>query len=54
MGDIHSKSIYMLEGSWPIIILVLAILFGGFATIIAAFVQKDKHLRSNGVVLGLI
>lgn len=54
MGDVHSKSIYVLEGDWPIIILVLAIFLGGFSTIIAAFVQKDKYLRSNGVVLGLI
>jgi len=54
MGDVHSKSIYVLEGAWPIIILVLAIFFGGLATIISAFVQKDKYLRSNGVVLGLL
>ena len=37
----NSKVEFKLEGNQPILILILAIFLGGWATIIAGFLQKD-------------
>jgi len=54
MGDMHKKvTDIKLDGSMGLIILVIAILFGPFATMIAGVLAKGDAMTA-GIVIGLV
>ena len=52
--EINNKAVFKLEGNQPFIIVLLAILCGGWATIIAGFLQTDSSVKKNAILLGAI
>ena len=51
--DMHKQGVFKLEGAQSSYVLVLAVFFGGWATIIAGFLHRDDQVTSKAIRLGV-
>lgn len=52
--DMHTNAIFRIEERQSTYILILSILCGGWATIIAGLLQKDEAIIGRATMLGFL